>query len=326
MSERNFSENKQLRANFGALAPILVFLAIYLGNGIYFEYVNPVEGKMGFYITSVVVSFGIALIVAFLQNRRLSFDDKIRACARGIGDANIVIMLLIFLLAGAFSGIAGAAGGASSAAHMLLNVIPADYALPGMFVIACIISIAMGTSVGTISVLAPVALAVVQAGNLPAPLFAAAVIGGAMFGDNLSFISDTTIAATNTQGVAMKDKFMANIRIALPAALATVAALVLVSANMGSSPVGHHDFSFLLALPYFLVFAMALMGINVFLVLITGIALFWALGITSGSLNYASAFESMGAGVSVYLPPRIFSPSRFSDCCPVSEEFSLVTF
>ncbi|MBQ3322618.1 MAG: Na+/H+ antiporter NhaC family protein, partial [Firmicutes bacterium] len=136
-----------------ALLPMIVFLVVYLGSGIYYEYIAPTEDGMGFYVMSVVVAFMIALAVAFCQNRELSFNEKITACAKGIGDDNITIMLFIFLLAGAFSGIASEAGGAESTAHMLLNVIPASFAIPGLFIIACLISMAMGTSCGTISVL-----------------------------------------------------------------------------------------------------------------------------------------------------------------------------
>ena len=145
----------QIKPNPLALLPIAIFLVIYLGHGIFFEYIRPVEGQMGFYIMSVVVAFGIALIVAFLQNRSLTFDEKIHLCAEGIGDDNITTMLLIFLLAGAFSGIAKATGGAVSVANMLLNVIPSRFAVSGLFIIACLISMAMGTSVGTITLLFP---------------------------------------------------------------------------------------------------------------------------------------------------------------------------
>ena len=205
------------KSNPAALLPIVVFLILYLGNGIFFEYIHPLEGQMGFYIISVVVAFTVALAVALLQNRRISFDEKIHLCAKGIGDDNITIMLFIFLLAGAFSGIAKEAGGASSTANLLLSIIPAQFAIPGLFIIACLISMAMGTSVGTISVLVPIAAAVSESGGLHLPLCVATVVGGSMFGDNLSFISDTTIAATNTQGVQMKDKFRTNMMIALPA-------------------------------------------------------------------------------------------------------------
>lgn len=158
------------KPNAKALLPIVVFLVLYLGCGIYFEYVAPAEGQMGFYVVSVVVAFVIALVVAFLQNRSLSFDEKIHVCARGIGDDNIVIMLFIFLMAGAFSGIASAAGGAESTANLLLDILPAQAAIPGLFVIACIISLAMGTSVGTITVLTPIAVTVAASAGFNLPL------------------------------------------------------------------------------------------------------------------------------------------------------------
>ncbi len=286
------------KPNAAALLPILLFLVIYLGSGIFFEYIHHVEGRMGFYIISVVVAFGIALIVAFLQNRSLGFDEKIHLCAQGIGDDNITIMLLIFLLAGAFSGIASAAGGAVSTANMLLNIIPARFAVSGLFIIACLISMAMGTSVGTITVLAPIAAAVAENGGLSLPLCVGTVVGGAMFGDNLSFISDTTIAATKTQGVAMKDKFRTNIKIALPAAIATLVLLIVLSLGSDPAPVGRFEFQPLLALPYFVVLALALLGVNVFVVLLVGILLFLVMGLGFGGLGYAGAFAAMGDGTS----------------------------
>lgn len=284
------------RPNAAALLPIVIFLVIYLGSGIFFEYIHPIEGKMGFYIISVVVSFGIALIAAFLQNRALSFDQKVHLCAQGIGDDNITIMLFIFLLAGAFSGIASAAGGAVSTANMLLNIIPPRFAVSGLFIIACLISMAMGTSVGTITVLTPIAMAAAQNGGLSLPLCIGTVVGGAMFGDNLSVISDTTIAATKTQGVEMKDKFLTNIKIALPAAIATLILLIVLSLGGASVPVEHYDFNILLALPYFVVLALALLGINVFVVLLIGVALFLGAGLAMGAVTFADAFSAMGDG------------------------------
>ena len=294
----NQPENSTPAANPQALLPILLFLVVYLGNGIFFEYIKPTEGQMGFYVVSVVLAFSIALIAAFLQNRSLSFDEKIHICAQGIGDDNIVIMLFIFLMAGAFSGIASEAGGASSTANMLLNIIPGKFAVPGLFVIACLISMAMGTSVGTISVLAPIACAVSQNGGLSLPLCVGIVVGGAMFGDNLSFISDTTIAATKTQGVEMKDKFRTNIRVALPAALITLTILVIYAFVSGGVSVGTFEFNILQAIPYFIVLGMSILGINVFLVLIVGILLFVVAGILTGSLAYSTALASMGTGIS----------------------------
>ena len=278
-------ETKQ-KANAAALLPIAVFLVLYLGNGIYFEYIHPTEGQMGFYVMSVVVAFGAALIVAFVQNRHLTFDEKIHICAQGIGDDNITIMLFIFLMAGAFSGLAGAAGGASSTANLLLSIIPGHFAIPGLFLIACLISMAMGTSVGTITVLVPIAAAVAADGGFSLPLCAGTVVGGAMFGDNLSFISDTTIAATKTQGVEMRDKFRVNFRIALPAALLTLLILVIYAIRSGGASMGNYEYQIALALPYFVVLLLALLGLNVFLVLGIGTVLFMGSGT-------AGMFETM---------------------------------
>lgn len=286
------------RANFRALLPIAVFLVLYLGTGIWYEYISPVEGQPGFYIMSVVVAFILALMVAMLQNRSLNFDEKIRICAKGIGNENITIMLFIFLIAGAFGGIAKQAGGAKSTANMLLNIIPGNFAVPGLFIIACIISMSMGTSVGTITVLVPIAASVSESGGISLPLCVATVVGGGMFGDNLSFISDTTIAATRSQGVKMKDKFRANFRIAFPAALVTLIILTAVALRSKSVNIGHFDFNFIQAIPYFVVLAMALLGLNVFIVLIAGILLFAIAGTVTGTLTYVSAFTSMGEGTS----------------------------
>ena len=281
-----------------ALLPIIIFLIVYLGSGIYYEYINPVEGGMGFYVMSVVVAFMVALAVAFVQNRELPFDEKIAACAKGIGDDNITIMLFIFLLAGAFSGVASAAGGAESTANMLLDVIPSGFAIPGLFIIACIISMAMGTSCGTISVLTPIAVNVAASAHLGLPMCVATIVGGAMFGDNLSFISDTTIAATKTQGIEMKEKFKANFKIALPAAIATLILLVVICLRSTGAEIGHFDFNFWQALPYFIVLIAALCGINVFIVLGCGTILSMITGIATGSLNISSALSAMGEGTS----------------------------
>lgn len=281
-----------------ALLPIMIFLILYLGNGIYFEYISPTEGQMGFYVVSVVLAFSIALIVAFLQNRGMSFEEKLHICAGGIGDDNIVTMLFIFLIAGAFSGIAKAAGGASSTANLLLSLIPGRFAIPGLFLITCLISMAMGTSVGTISVLTPIACAVSEDGGIPLAFCVGVVVGGAMFGDNLSFISDTTIAATKTQGVEMKDKFRTNIRAALPAAMVTAVILIIYAATGKGAEIGHFDFNIWQALPYFIVLGMSLLGVHVFAVLLAGCILFGIVGACTGSLTYAGALSSMGNGIS----------------------------
>ena len=284
------------KANPMALLPIAVFLILYLGSGIYFEYINPSEGQMGFYVMSVVVAFGLALITAFAQNRTLSFDDKIRLCARGIGDDNIVIMLWIFLMAGAFSGIASTAGGAASASALMLKIIPSHFAVPGLFIIACLISMAMGTSVGTITVLVPIAVEMVQSTSFSLPFLVGTVVGGAMFGDNLSLISDTTIAATRTQGAKMHDKLRTNIRIALPAALLTIAVLTIYTLHHPGAYQAALSYDIRLALPYLIVLLLAFTGMNVFLVLGIGILLFLTAGLWAGTLTFAAAFAAMGDG------------------------------
>ncbi len=293
------------KRNVMALLPIFVFLALYIGAGVYFEYISPVQGKMGFYVVSTVVAFMAALAVALLQNRKMSFDDKIKVCAKGIGDENITIMLFIFLLAGAFGGIAKAAGGAVSTANLLLSIIPDNFAVPGLFLVACIISIAMGTSVGTITVLAPIAASVSASGGYPLALCVATVVGGAMFGDNLSFVSDTTIAATKTQGVEMRDKFFANIKIALPAAVITLALLVIMSIGGSGARVGQYEYNIIQTIPYFAVIVLALLGINVLVVLGIGIGLFALFGALTGSIDFVSAFSSMSEGTTAMFETMI---------------------
>ena len=277
---------KSEKPNGKALLPVLLFLLLYLGNGIYFEYIHPIEGQMGFYIMSVVLAFSIALAVALMQNRSLSFDEKIHICAKGIGDDNITIMLFIFLMAGAFSGIAKEAGGADSTAGLLLSLIPGSFA------------IAMGTSCGTITVLVPIAMSVSDMGHFSLPICVATVVGGSMFGDNLSFIADTTIAATNTQGVQMKDKFWTNLGIALPAALMTMVILVIYALRGSAVTLESYDYNIIQAAPYFIVLALAIIGINVFAVIGIGILLFIISGAVTGSLTYVSALTSMGSGIS----------------------------
>ena len=223
-----------------ALLPIAVFLVLYLGLGIVLEYVLKV--KMGFYQIPIVVAFMVSILVACLQNRSISFDEKLTLMGQGIGDKNIVTMILIFLAAGVFVGVTGRSS-AEAVAYFLLSITPAKLAVAVLFVVACFVSMAMGTSVGTITLLTPIAAAVAKDSGFSLPLCVASVMGGSMFGDNLSFISDTTIAACSTQGCQMKDKFRANFKIALPAALVTLAVIVVISlqADVARTPSGDHN-------------------------------------------------------------------------------------
>ena len=224
VKERNVTSNPT------ALLPIGVFLVLYLGLGIVFEYIMGIE--MGFYSIPIVVVFLAALLVACLQNRSLSFDDKLAVMARGVGDKNIMTMILIFLVAGVFVGVTGR-DSAEAVAYFLLSITPAWASVAVLFVAACFVSTAMGTSCGTITLIVPIAVAVSKVSGFSLPLCIGSVMGGAMFGDNLSFISDTTIAACNTQGCAMRDKFRANFKIAMPAAVATLALILAFSFSAG---------------------------------------------------------------------------------------------
>ncbi len=280
------------KGNAIALLPIGVFLAIYLGLGLTFEYVLKIE--MGFYNIPIVIAFLAAILVACLQNKALSFDEKLELMGQGVGDKNIITMLLIFLTAGAFVGVVGRSS-AQSVAYFMLSVIPPRFAVAVLFVVACFVSTAMGTSVGTITLLAPIAVEVAQASSFSVSLCVATVVGGAMFGDNLSFISDTTIAACNGQGCPMKDKFRGNFWIALPAAIGTLLLVVLLTANQQTAPI-QQSYSLLQILPYVLVLIGGIAGINVFAVLLVGIASGALIMLLTGQTAATELLANMGSG------------------------------
>ena len=281
-------------ANPRALLPVLVFLILYLGLGIVFEYILKIP--MGFYSIPIVVVFLAALLVACLQNRALKFDDKLAVMASGVGDKNVMTMILIFLAAGIFVGVTGRSS-AEAVAYFLLSITPARAAAAVLFVASCFVSTAMGTSVGTISLIIPIAVAVSQISGFSLPLCIGSVMGGAMFGDNLSFISDTTIAACNTQGCEMRDKFRANFKIALPAALMTLV-LILAFGSRALAQIDIPDYNLLLLIPYVLVLAGGVAGLNVFVVLLAGIVSGSVITLATGSTNAMDLLGSMGAGAS----------------------------
>lgn len=283
------------RSNPVALAPILVFLALYLGSGITFEYILKIEN--GFYQTPAIVIFLIALAVACFQNRKLDFNAKLKVMATGVADENILTMCLVFLAAGAFSGAISAAGGADSTVYLFLTFLPSQFAVAGLFLIACFVSISMGTSVGTISALAPFAVSMSQATGFDVVICIAAVACGAMFGDNLSMISDTTIAATKTQGCEMKDKFRTNFLIVLPAAIVNIVILLVITMNGNYSVSGDLSYNFLQVVPYLVVLIGALIGFNVFAVLGVGTILSIVVGLYTGTIPVNEIFTSMGSGV-----------------------------
>ena len=281
------------KGNAKALIPIGVFLVLYLGLGILFEYVLKIP--MGFYNIPIVVIFLIALLVACLQNPKLSFDDKLVLMGKGIGDKDIVTMILIFMAAGIFTGVVGR-NGANSVAYFLLSIVPAKFAVAMLFVIACLVSISMGTSVGTITLITPIAVAVSRASGFDMALCVATVVGGSMFGDNLSFISDTTIAACNGQGCEMKDKFRENFAIALPAAIITLILILVLSLNTYKGQAVNEGYNLVQIIPYLLVLIGGIVGINVFIVLLIGIVSGSVIMLLTGAIAPTELLSSMGSG------------------------------
>lgn len=281
------------KGNPRALAPIGVFLFLYLGLGVTFEYILKIP--MGFYNIPIVIPFLVAIAVACLQNPSLSLDRKLEVMGRGVGDKNIITMLLIFLVAGAFVGVVGRSS-AESVAYFMLSLIPTRFAVAVLFVVACFVSLSMGTSVGTITLITPIALSVSAASGFGAPLCIGAVMGGAMFGDNLSFISDTTIAACNGQGCAMKDKFRENLGIALPAALATLAVILFLSFRVELAGAVTESYDLVQIVPYVLVLIGGAAGVNVFAVLIVGILSGAAIMLLTGKTAAIDLLANMGAG------------------------------
>ena len=277
-----------------ALLPIGVFLVIYLGLGLLFEYGMKIP--MGFYNIPIVIAFLVAILVACLQNKAVSFDEKLEIMGQGVGDKNIITMLLIFLAAGAFVGVVGRSS-AQSVAYFMLDIIPAKFAVAVLFIVACFVSTAMGTSVGTITLLTPIAVEVAQASSYGVALCVGTVVGGAMFGDNLSFISDTTIAACNGQGCAMKDKFRGNFWIAFPAALATLALILVLTLGKEPTPI-HQSYNLVQIIPYVLVLLGGVIGINVFVVLLVGILSGAVIMLATGQIDAINILSAMGSGAS----------------------------
>lgn len=284
------TKNKRVveKGNPIALLPILVFLVIFIGMG-------SLTGD--FYSMPAIVGFLIALVIAFLQNKNLKYQDKITAITKGIGDENIVTMCLIFLAAGAFSGAVKAAGGVESTVNLGLSILPSNIAVVGLFLIGCFISLSMGTSMGTIAAMAPIGVGISDKTGIALPICIGAVVCGAMFGDNLSMISDTTIAAVRTQGCEMKDKFKQNFLIVLPAAILTMVIFFFLSGTGEVQSFGNLDYNLLKVAPYLVVLIGALIGLNVFVVLIGGTVLSLAVGVFTGSIIPGDIFTVVGGGV-----------------------------
>ncbi|MGL4109422.1 Na+/H+ antiporter NhaC family protein [Clostridium sp. LP20] len=272
-----------------ALLPLLVFILVYLGTSIVAK---------DFYAISVIVPFLIAAMVALIMNRKVKFEDKIQTFCKGAGNADVILMILIFILAGAFAEVAKSMGAVDSTVNFGLSVLPTSVIVPGIFVIACFIALSVGTSMGTIVALVPIAMGISEKTGIAIAIVVGAVVSGAMFGDNLSIISDTTIAATRTQGCEMRDKFKMNFKIVLPAAIATALCFMFITRGTIIPEMGNYEYSFVKILPYIGVLITALAGVNVIFVLMGGVVLASIIGLSYGSFDLVGLFNSISTGIS----------------------------
>lgn len=277
-----------VKANFWALSPLFIFLGVYLITSLI---VND------FYKVPITVAFVISSVVAILMTRREKLSDRIARFSGGASDKNIMLMIWIFILAGAFAQSAKAMGAIEATVNLALHILPDNLLLAGIFIAACFISLAVGTSVGTIVALTPVAVGIAEKTGVELPFMVAIVVGGAFFGDNLSFISDTTIAATKTQGCRMKDKFKVNSMIVVPAAMLVLLFYIIEGVQV-QAPAQIAEIEWVKVIPYIAVLGTALAGINVMLVLLLGIGITGLIGLCTSGFDLFGYFGAMGTGIS----------------------------
>ena len=277
------------KGNGLALIPLGVFLLVYLGSSILAN---------DFYAVSIIVPFLAAALTALIMNRKEKFEKKIEIFCKGAGNTNILLMVIIFILAGAFAEVASDMGAVDSTVNLGLSLLPSSLIIPGIFIIGCFIALSIGTSMGTIVALAPIAVGIAGKTGIETALAVGAVVSGAMFGDNLSIISDTTIAATRTQGCEMKDKFKMNFIIVLPAAIITAFIFMILTRNTGAISLDALEFNLFKILPYIIVIVTALLGVNVIIVLLLGILSSGLIGFAYGSFNILGFFNSISTGIS----------------------------
>ncbi|MCG7338209.1 Na+/H+ antiporter NhaC family protein [Staphylococcus sp. ACRSN] len=279
---------EQYKGNAWALIPLIVFVGMFLGVGI---------ATGDFTTMPLNVAIIVASIVGLLLNRKESFNQKVDIFTKGAGHSNIVLMMLIFLLAGAFSKTTEDMGGVKSTVNLGLSIIPENLIIVGLFIICMFVSVSMGTSVGTVAAIAPVGFGLSQATDVSAAITMATVVGGAMFGDNLSMISDTTIAAVRTQKTKMNDKFKVNIKIVLPGAILTIIALWFLTNGAHIDTTKNYDYDIIKVIPYLLVLILALIGVNVIVVLIGGTLLSAIIGLADHSFDWKGLLSSISKGI-----------------------------
>ena len=277
------------RGNVWALLPLLVFIIVYVGSALLAK---------DFYEVSIIVPFLAATLVALVMNRKVKFDEKVEIFCKGAGNTDIILMILIFILAGAFAEVAKAMGAVDSTVNLGLSILPSNIMIAGIFVVACFISLSVGTSMGTIVALTPIAVGVAEKTGILTAIAVAAVVCGSMFGDNLSMISDTTIAATKTQGCEMKEKFKMNFKIVLPAAIITAFIFILITKDGTITVVETLDYSLIKIVPYIAVIIGALVGLNVIVVLVGGILIAGVIGFIGGSFDLLVFFGAIANGIS----------------------------
>ena len=280
------------KANGLALIPFLIFIVVYMGAGLIYQ----AKGvDMAFYQFPSVTAMFLATLVAFIMFKG-SINEKFDVFAKGAANVDVLTMLIIYILAGAFAQVAADMGGRDATVNMGLSLIPVQFLAAGLFIISAFMGTATGTSMGTISAITPIAVGVAEKGGLNTMVVLGAVVGGAMFGDNLSMISDTTIAATRSQRCEMKDKFRVNFMIALPAAILTIVILLIVGRPETVAEIGDLSYSFVKVIPYILVLVLALTGMNVFLCLVIGIFSAGIVGIATGSIDLAGFAQGIYNG------------------------------
>lgn len=286
----NQTSSQHGNGGFTSLLPFLVFIVFYLSLSIWAN---------DFYAVPMPIAFAIASMFAFCMNRTKKLDEKMEIFAKGMGETNIMIMCIIFILAGAFASVAKGMGAVDSAVVLARHLIPQQLMLMGIFVVSCFISLAIGTSCGTIAALTPIAIGLIGSLEINPALMIGAVIGGAMFGDNMSMISDTTIAATRTQGVQMKDKFLTNLKMIIPAAVIALIIYLCLGKGIETTNIPAWTGKDLLKIvPYFMILILALFGVNVLALLFFGNVLAVVIGILLKSFNFFSALKLCADGIS----------------------------
>ncbi len=285
--DKDMDIQEQRKPSLWALSPLLVFLCLYLVTSLI---VND------FYKVPITVAFLVSSVYSMLITKGMTMEERVTCYSLGASNKNIMLMIWIFILAGAFAQSAKAMGAIDATVNLTLHILPDNLLLAGIFIAACFISLSVGTSVGTIVALTPVAVGIAEKTGVELPFMVAIVVGGAFFGDNLSFISDTTIASTKSMGCRMRDKFKVNSQIVVPAAL-LILVLYVVEGFQVHAPATLQNVEWIKVIPYLIVLVTAIIGLNVMLVLIIGIVTTGVIGLLTGGFTFFDWFGSMGTGI-----------------------------